>query len=107
MTKIKFIVVLAVGMMVLGSSRSKKSTDNVQDEISTNRDSNRSERSGQKPEFTDLLKQMAVNGDGLINTIEAIRPLKDQFSQIDTNSDGQISADEFKNTPKPERRKGQ
>jgi hypothetical protein len=62
-------------------------------------------RGGGQPEFSTLLGKMDANKDAKISASEAKGPLKDRFSQIDTDKDGFISEDEFKKSPPPPPRK--
>ncbi|WP_179352530.1 EF-hand domain-containing protein [Winogradskyella vidalii] len=57
------------------------------------------------PTFAELLEEMDKNEDGKLSKDELNGPLKDDFSKIDTDEDGFISEEEFKNAPKPERKK--
>jgi hypothetical protein len=60
---------------------------------------------GKRPEFSELLGKMDENKDAKISATEAKGPMKERFSQIDTNKDGFISEDEFKKSPPPPPRK--
>ncbi|AUC83624.1 YHYH protein [Lacinutrix sp. Bg11-31] len=50
---------------------------------------------GERPNTAELIKQMDVNKDGKLSKTEAKGPLKQDFSKIDTNSDGFISKEEL------------
>lgn len=66
-----------------------------------------SEKREQKtpPTFSELLKEMDKDDDGLLSKTEVKGPLKKGFSEIDTDEDGFISEEELKKAPKPKRRK--
>ncbi|AEH01825.1 EF-hand domain-containing protein [Lacinutrix sp. 5H-3-7-4] len=65
-----------------------------------------SEKREQKtpPTFSELLKELDKDEDGLLSKTEVKGPLKEGFSEIDTDEDGFISEEEFKKAPKPKRR---
>ena len=48
---------------------------------------------------------MDKNEDGKLSKDEIKGPLKEDFSKVDTDEDGFITEEEFKNAPKPERKK--
>ncbi|WP_299385475.1 YHYH protein [uncultured Lacinutrix sp.] len=50
---------------------------------------------GERPNTAELIKQMDANKDGKLSKTEAKGPLKQDFSKIDTNSDGFISKEEL------------
>ncbi|APX99806.1 EF-hand domain-containing protein [Lacinutrix venerupis] len=56
------------------------------------------------PTFSELIKEMDKDEDGLLSKTEVKGPLKEGFSEIDTDEDGFISEEEFKKAPKPKRR---
>lgn len=57
------------------------------------------------PTYAQLLKEMDANEDGKLAKAEVKGPLKEKFTEIDTDEDGFISEEEFKKAPKPQRRK--
>ncbi len=57
---------------------------------------------GKRPSFAQLLEKMDANGDARLSKNEVKGPLSNNFSEVDTNADGYITALEFKNAPKPE-----
>ncbi|RLJ62471.1 EF hand domain-containing protein [Lacinutrix venerupis] len=66
-----------------------------------------SEKREQKtpPTFSELLKELDKDEDGLLSKTEVKGPLKEGFSEIDTDEDSFISEEELKKVPKPKRRK--
>ena len=58
----------------------------------------------ERPTYAKILEEMDENEDGKLAKTEVKGPLKDMFAKIDTDEDGFISEEEFKNAPKPERR---
>ncbi|MDN3666586.1 EF-hand domain-containing protein [Algibacter miyuki] len=57
------------------------------------------------PTFSELLKNFDADADGKLVKGEVEEPLKSQFEKIDTDEDGFITEEEFKNAPKPEQAK--
>ena len=45
---------------------------------------------------------MDTDNDGMLSKAEVKGPLANDFSKIDSNSDGKISLTELKNAPKPQ-----
>ncbi len=74
--------------------------------ISYGQSSERGERK-ERPTYAKLLKEMDANENGKIAESEVKGPLKEKFSEIDTDEDGFISKKEFEKAPKPERKKRQ
>lgn len=56
------------------------------------------------PTFSELLKDMDKNEDGKLAKNELKGPLKENFSEVDTDEDGFITEEEFKKAPKPKRK---
>ena len=63
-------------------------------------------REHKRPTFTELLKKMDSNKDGMLSKEEVKGPLKDNFATIDLDKNGFISEEEFKKAPKSNDRKG-
>jgi Ca2+-binding EF-hand superfamily protein len=55
------------------------------------------------PTYAQLLTDMDANKDGKLAQTEVKGPLKDRFVKIDTNEDGLITEEEFKNAPRPQK----
>ncbi|MEM9921390.1 MAG: hypothetical protein AAF990_25035 [Bacteroidota bacterium] len=60
-----------------------------------------------RPQFSDLLARMDRDEDGRLSSSEVQGPLKNDFAKVDTNQDGYLSAEEFKNAPPPRHRQNQ
>ena len=60
----------------------------------------------ERPQFADLLTRMDANKDGKLAITEMNGRLKENFTEIDTNNDGFITEEEFKNAPRPQRPRG-
>ncbi|MAU16841.1 MAG: hypothetical protein CMH46_15035 [Muricauda sp.] len=58
---------------------------------------------GGPPSFSQLLSEMDINKDGQLEKDEIQGPLSDDFTKVDSNNDGFITEEEFKNAPRPER----
>ena len=63
------------------------------------------ERKGkrERPKFADLLSKMDVDKDGKLSVTEVDDRLKERFPTMDTNQDGFLAEEEFKNAPRPKR----
>ncbi len=61
------------------------------------------DQQGGPPNFSQLLSEMDTNKDGKLEKAEIKGPLADDFTKVDSNNDGFISEEEFKNAPRPER----
>ena len=61
--------------------------------------------SGQQgpPSYSQLLSEMDANKDGKLAKSEVKGPLANEFSSIDSDSDGFLSESEFNNAPRPQR----
>lgn len=101
-------------MLILASCSQKTSTAaaNTQSTTATPQANQRgSDERGQRgnrerPQFADLLTRMDANKDGKIELAETEGRMKENFTKIDTNQDGFISEEEFKNAPRPQRPRG-
>ena len=101
-----FSIVLAI--LVLSACSQKSTTAATTAQGSSTQAQQRSgERKGkrERPKFDDLLSKMDVNKDGKLALTEVDDRLKERFPQIDTNQDGFLTEEEFKNAPKPQRGK--
>ncbi len=63
-------------------------------------------RGGEPPSPETIMNEMDTNNDKKISTSEAKGPLKDHFTEIDTNNDGFITIQELEDfkPPKPPQR---
>lgn len=97
-------------ILILGACSQKTSnatSDSTPQSKSDNRPDNRPNKPrGERPTFSDLIAKMDQNKDGKLSESEVEGPLKNDFSKIDINNDGFITADEFKNAPTPRPRRG-
>lgn len=66
--------------------------------------SNAQQGQKERPTFAQLVEKIDANKDGKLAESEVKGPLKENFSEIDTDEDGFISEEEFNNAPKPERK---
>ena len=109
-TTIKWIFgLLVIGFLAVGCSQ--KTTEvptadrpGVNTPDRRNGEGRQGARNGQqrqRPQFADLLQQMDGNGDSQISKAEAKGRLAQDFVRIDSDGNGQISAEEFKNAPRP------
>lgn len=102
-------------MLVLASCSQKTSTAtaNTQGTSATPQanqrgSGERGQRGGrERPQFADLLTKMDANKDGKIELSETEGRMRENFTKIDTNADGFITEEEFKNAPRPQRPRGQ
>ena len=62
-------------------------------------------REGKKtpPTFKELLKEMDADENEKLSKEELKGPLKNDFSEVDSDDDGFITKEEFDNAPKPKR----
>ncbi|MFK7809202.1 MAG: EF-hand domain-containing protein [Saprospiraceae bacterium] len=105
----KKIILNAIACILLIStvacSKKTTATNNNQNTQGQNRSQNRQQpRGGERPEFSELLSKMDTNGDKKLSKAEIQGPLKNNFDKIDTDGNGFITAEEFKNAPSPKRR---
>ena len=69
--------------------------------------SDQQRKGGKHPSVEEVFSQMDNDQDNLLSESEVQGPLKNDFSTIDTNSDGFISMEELNDAPKPKRNRGQ
>lgn len=95
-------------VFMLASCSQKTAAPTTTQSTSSNEQANRrgGARKGERPLFADLLTKMDANKDGKLALAEVEGPLKDSFPQIDKDQDGFITEEEFKNAPRPGRRRG-
>lgn len=60
---------------------------------------------GTPPSADEIFTLMDSNNDNKLSKSEIQGPLKNDFSNIDTDGDGYISKDELENAPKPQGRR--
>lgn len=96
------LILIGALSLLFTSCKSNKATS---DETSTARTerSRPNRQGGTPPNFSDLLDQMDANNDLKLSESEVQGPLKEQFSTVDENEDGFITAEEFANMPAPSR----
>ena len=100
-----FSIVLAILLLSACSQKSTSTAASTAQGSSTQADQRSGERKGkrERPKFADLLSKMDVDKDGKLALTEVDDRLKERFPQIDTNQDGFLTEEEFKNAPKPQR----
>jgi len=59
------------------------------------------EQKGQRPSPTQLISELDSNSDNKLSKNEAKGPLINDFSKIDANNDGFLTAKELENAPMP------
>ena len=55
---------------------------------------------GERPDPSQIIEKMDANNDGKLSVNEAKGPLKEDFSKIDSNSDGFITKEELEKASK-------
>ncbi|WP_372754035.1 hypothetical protein [Labilibaculum sp.] len=88
------IGILAIGLAIFTACGSQPNNKKNQ--------GNGEHRGGKMPTATELMSEMDTNKDAKLSESEVKGPLQNDFSKIDTNSDGFLDIDELKNAPKPQ-----
>ncbi len=94
---LKLLIVLMVSSFV-SSCKSTNETTNSNARGKGNQGS---------PNIDQIFETMDVDKDGKLSETEVKGPLKNDFSKIDTNSDGFLSKEEIEKAPKPNRQRPQ
>ena len=108
--KLSIFTIALASMAFVACSKKTTSTQSTDNSTVTQRSTTsdvpqRGQRGGRRgaPQFSSLLERMDSNKDGKISTSEVDGRMKERFSTMDTDNDGFITEEEFKNAPRPER----
>lgn len=106
--RILLIAVLTIAINI-GCKSSKDSTTVDAPKTADTRSADRGAKGGERggPPSVDEVFKMDKDMDGKLSKMEVDDKLAKHFDKIDTNGDGFITKEEFKNAPKPEKGKGQ
>lgn len=98
-----FVAVIGLLLPACSKKTSTPSPENREQQRPKRDGSQQKGQRGQKPQFTDLLTRMDANKDGKLSKTEITGRLKENFSRVDGNGDGFITAEEFKTAGPPPR----
>ena len=103
MASSKFLTIISL-VLIFGacSQKTQEAASSTANKVRNKED--RPKRGGPQ-QFSKLLEKMDTNNDGQISASEVQGRLKENFSQIDADSNGFITEEEMKNAPRPERRR--
>lgn len=103
-SKFSKIIMLFVIVFSLAACTAKTTeTTAVEQETTEKPKSGQKGQKGERPQFADLLTKMDANKDGKLAKAEVKGRLQKDFDKADTNGDGFITEDEFKNMAPPKR----
>ena len=94
-----------IGVVLLGFTACKSTKDTVQAEDQVENRSNKERKRGGQGRLSpeQMFAEMDANKDSKLDKTEVKGPMAENFSTVDSNSDGFITLEELKNAPKPQR----
>lgn len=90
MMKVGIVIVGLTAVTACGTSKNE-----IQEEPT--------QRRTEQPSVIEMLTDMDQDKDGQLSFDESKGPIKENFTQIDTDGNGFLTVEELKNAPKPEK----